>query len=81
MSHTKYDRETAVLRHLVNELKGEWEFRQGNGRGIGGKAALYRCWQADWVEIAPHGPEVLGQHWRITDEGRGELFRRTGVAS
>lgn len=84
----KRDRETAVLRHLLDGPKPtqdfdqglrEWQRRAGDPMdtpAIGGIATVERCWRAGWVEPSPDGLDPT-EPWQITDEGQAELKRRT----
>jgi hypothetical protein len=89
----RYDRDTAVLRHLADGPKFEADFnlsfsaetRANNPKmrrtAVGGMRALWRCEAGGWVEMFRQEPHIWARYWRITDAGRAELERREAEAA
>lgn len=87
MSGSKFDRETAVLRHLTSGPKHGNEFSQSPehvawwslNKSVGGHPALKRCVRQGWVQYAVATVGI--DFWQITQAGRNELKRRENEAA
>jgi len=84
----RYDKDTAVLRHLADGPKFEADFNQTfspaqrakntlmRSKSVGGMRALWRCEAGGWVSTWEHPDYKYAPYYQITETGRAELERR-----